>query len=344
MRYALGKSSNCASFTLPHRVDEGARHDVIFRLASSMRSKDASEQAALAAALAENEARFNPPCSYEEVNAIVADVYRRYAGGLSEEYAVKKRGSTCSIINRSDSIDMSLIDRFSSMDAFGKYTHDDKGFGRLFADVNESRHRYNVTSKEWLFYDGRVWRRDVGGMMVSKEAKRFSDSLLVYATSIADSDERLQYQKTALKYGQLRYRKALIEDSASEHYVSADDLDKHDDLYNCKNGTVDLSTGELLPHKPENLLTKISQVFDPDAESHLWLNSINEIMQGDSEKISYMQRVFGYALTASTSEEAAFFFVGLSTRNGKTSVLETMRYMHGGDKGIRAPCHPTALL
>ena len=47
-------------------------------------------------------------------------------------------------------------------------------------------------------------------------------------------------------------------------------------------------------------------------------------MQGDKEKIRYLQKVLGLCLTGNTENEQMYFFYGASTRNGKSTLVETM--------------------
>ena len=48
------------------------------------------------------------------------------------------------------------------------YSWDDKGNGKLFADIFREKCRYNVTAKEWYVYNGKNWEEDTEGMEVSK--------------------------------------------------------------------------------------------------------------------------------------------------------------------------------
>jgi len=71
------------------RVGEGARNEVLFRLACSMRSAGLSTVAILAALQAHNEERCDPPLDPAEVKAIASSV-ARYPEGLSPEYEAKR--------------------------------------------------------------------------------------------------------------------------------------------------------------------------------------------------------------------------------------------------------------
>ena len=47
-------------------------------------------------------------------------------------------------------------------------------------------------------------------------------------------------------------------------------------LFNCLNGTLDLRTGQLRPHRREDLITKMAPVaYNPDADCPRW-NAVYE--------------------------------------------------------------------
>ena len=56
---------------------------------------------------------------------------------------------------------------------------------------------------------------------------------------------------------------------------------------------------------------------------------IGEIMQGDVEKAKYLQKVCGLSLTADTSNETCWLLFGASTRNGKSTLVETLAHVFG---------------
>src|SRR4051794_27703182 len=93
-------------------------------------------------------------------------------------------------------------------------------------------------------------------------------------------------------------------------------------LLNTPGGTVDLRTGNMLPHDPLRYLTKISAVA-PGGDCPRWLQFLDEITDGDAELQSFLQRMAGYALTGSTQEHALFFAYGTGA-NGKGVLINTV--------------------
>lgn len=113
--------------------------------------------------------------------------------------------------------------------------------------------------------------------------------------------------------------------------IKVGELDQKPSLLTVENGTVDLVTGELLPHNPDHYMTKMSPIkvhtktikgkeivhFDP-AKAPVWMKAIDQAFQEDEELIDYVKRLSGYVITGETIEQKFFFlFGGGSNMKGK---------------------------
>jgi putative DNA primase/helicase len=109
-----------------------------------------------------------------------------------------------------------------------------------------------------------------------------------------------------------------------------EDFDANLSLFNCANGTIDLRDGtQRRPLDRADLLTNISPAaYDPEAECLRWIRFILEIMSGDQQMADFLQRAVGYSLTGETSEQCMFILWGVGL-NGKTTLIETLRYVLG---------------
>lgn len=236
------------------------------------------------------------------------------------------------------------LKRVQELEVETNYQLNDKGFGEIFAEVNKDTCRYNATAKEWYYYNGKVWQRDEGSMRTLNKAKELADSLLIHATTIQDEYIKKHFVDYVSKLGQLRYRETMVKDSRDIYFVTQADFDKNLDLLNCQNGTLNLKTFEFAEHNPDDLLSKICNVnYNPSAKSEEWEKFINEIMQGDTDKIEYLQKILGYSLTADTNLETCFILYGATTRNGKSTLIETMLYMLGNTAGYGMSMQPQTL-
>lgn len=128
--------------------------------------------------------------------------------------------------------------------------------------------------------------------------------------------------------GKQHVRKNMITDARSKYPVKTEEFDQNTNLFNCKNGTYNLETGTLQKHNPEDYISKISNVYyDPAASGTEIEKFMNTIMQGNKENIEYIQKILGLALMGNTDEEKLFIFYGPSTRNGKSTLVETFLFM-----------------
>ena len=110
----------------------------------------------------------------------------------------------------------------------------------------------------------------------------------------------------------------MLEDAKSVHPVKASMFDRNKYLFNCANGTLDLSTLEFRPHDPEDFITKVSPInYDPDAICPRWNRFVDEVMEGHTEVSRYLQKAIGYTMTGDTSLECLFIMYGPTTRNGR---------------------------
>lgn len=114
--------------------------------------------------------------------------------------------------------------------------------------------------------------------------------------------------------------------------ITRDEFDRDRWLFNAKNGTIDLRTGQLLQHHYEDYISKISLIdYDPNARSDEWEAYLKKVLP--SEKLrKFLQRAVGYSLTGSTQEEAVFFCYG-DPATGKSTGIEAILKMMG-DYGL----------
>lgn len=205
----------------------------------------------------------------------------------------------------------------------------DKGFGRLFATVFKNRHRYNPERRDFMLYNGSRWIDDTEGLAARSSAKDLSDALVRYAVSV-DTDGK--YLKAVTPLCNIRNRNNMLQDSRDITFFTNEDLDTNDYILNVQNGTLDLSGNDpvFLEHDPDMLLSKICNAeYDPAATCKEWDKFLLEIMQGDKEKIQYLQKIAGLSLTGNMQEETCFILYGSTTRNGKSTFCETLIYLLG---------------
>lgn len=237
-----------------------------------------------------------------------------------------------------------LLDDLKKINPYKNYSHDDKGLGELFADIYKDKCRYNTTTKSWFIYDGTRWIKDEANMKVSRYAKQLSKYLYLYANKIEYSKDKPSYIRFVGKLGSLSKRKTMIEDARDKYAISNEKLDTNDYLFNCKNGTYNLKNFTLQPHNPNDFISKISNVFyNENTKSTKFHKFIEEIMEGNTAKIEYLQKILGYSLTGDTRYEEFYIFHGPTTRNGKTTLIEAFSNSLGNTNGYAVSINSESL-
>ncbi len=211
-----------------------------------------------------------------------------------------------------------------------RYQRDEIGIGNAFADYFKPIARFNGDRNVWYVYDGSVWQPDENALVVAELAKHLADKLYAFALQIKDEDTRTRYIKRIQKLQMRKNRKTMVEDAKSVHPIRMSAFDSNVYLLNLENGTLDLRTMEFHDHNPEDFITKISHInYDPSATCPRWNQFIDEVMVGRKEVGRYLQKAIGYSLSGDTSLECLFIMFGPTTRNGKTTTIETILRVMG---------------
>lgn len=122
--------------------------------------------------------------------------------------------------------------------------------------------------------------------------------------------------------------------------VPADKLNGDPWAFNCLNGTIDLRTGELRRHNPNDYITHCAPLaYNPAAHSALWELTLDKITQAEKHGpvgTEFLKRWFGYCATGSTREQKFVVHYG-NGRNGKSTVLDLVAEVLNGYAGTAAP-------
>ena len=201
----------------------------------------------------------------------------------------------------------------------------DVGNGGRFARDHGRDVRYCYARRAWFVWSDTCWRRD-DGEDVGGRAKATARHLWTEAAAAPSEDRRKALAKWAIYSESEPGIRRMLELAKSEPGipVTIDQLDADPWLLNAPNGTLELRTGHLRPHRREDLITKITSApYDPDAR-HPMLDRFLERVLPDETVRTFVQRAAGYALTASTREEKLFIAHG-PTAGGKSTLLTALR-------------------
>jgi putative DNA primase/helicase len=156
------------------------------------------------------------------------------------------------------------------------------------------------------------------------------------AERVADEEKQKKIAEWARRSQSLERLKAMWTLAKADLAVSPEELDTDPMLLNVENGTVDLRTGSLRPHLPEDLITKLAPVeFDQVAEASRFMKFLKQVLV-DDELISFVGRFLGYSLTGSTEERAMAVLHGVG-KNGKSTLVELFQDLMGDYSGVANP-------
>jgi putative DNA primase/helicase len=179
--------------------------------------------------------------------------------------------------------------------------------------------RYVAPWGKWLRYDGTRWVED-------RTIRVFDLARKVCRDAAKEAEEKLGRQITSAK------TVAAVEKMARSdprHATLPEQLDADPLLFNCPGGTVDLKTGELRPHRREDLITKTAGATpDHNVDDSTWVKFLADVTLGDLEIESYLQRLMGYCLSADITEHVLAFLHGAGA-NGKSTLIELALFIFG---------------
>lgn len=208
---------------------------------------------------------------------------------------------------------------------FLKYPWNDIGAGHIFADFYQDRLRYVPERKMWFHYEGGIWQPDTGNLRAMKYCMELADLMYTFALEIRYEDKRKSYMKYASRWQSHANRVNILKDAQVYHPIPYGSFDADIYIFNCRNGTLHIDTEEFTEHRSTDLLTKISPVvYDPTAYSERFATYIDEIMSGDIDRAKFLQKILGYGLTGDTRHECMTILYGVTTRNGKGTLCESV--------------------
>jgi putative DNA primase/helicase len=285
-------------FSLPERVVDGQRNDILFRYGSSLRAKGADEDEIRQELYDVRDTRFERPETFsdEEVDTIIAQVLRYEKGSAP--------------INPDTAL--SLTD-----------TGNAERLVRMYGDVM----RHNREFK-WIIWNGKKWV--IESPHALQRAQDVAKSIFSEAGETDDADLRKKIFKHAENSLSTRYQKAMLEAAEGLLYTDKTGFDdNHKWMLNVENGVLDLKTGLLLPHDPKYRMTKIAGThYDPTADAPKW-REFMEMIYPDPEIRKYVQKAVGYSLTGNSDDRAIYFLEGESGNNGKSTFVNTLVEMFG---------------
>jgi putative DNA primase/helicase len=221
------------------------------------------------------------------------------------------------------------------------------GDAMIYIALNRGKRLYNKASNEWIRWAGHHWEIDQCSLDAISSVAEVSNEylneakLLVDRIAAAESQEAKQTLIDRQKkiYNRVDRLRSVRGSTNCLTFTTRchDRLVTTTELFDADpwklpviNGVVDLKNGELYPGEPQQLLMKYCPHNWTGIETPcpIWEKSILEIMDENHEMVNFIQCLLGYAITGLTTEHILPIFYGKG-RNGKTLIIETIRYVMG---------------
>jgi len=228
------------------------------------------------------------------------------------------------------------VDPDATDDTVDGLRYTDAGNARRLVALHGDELRYVPKWRSWYVWDGRRWREDHDDAGATERAKGVARYLFQQAID-APRKDRDAAHRWANRSEMAAGLTAMIRVARSSPDVLVDHhaLDAMPYAFNLKNGTYDLAADRLYPHRPTDLLTKISDIpYDKNATCPRWHAFLEQVLP-DPEVRDYVQRLFGYSITGDVGEQIIVMLIGAGA-NGKSVLLNLLRRL-GGDYAVVAP-------
>jgi putative DNA primase/helicase len=215
-------------------------------------------------------------------------------------------------------------------------------FQKMYLEPKRIKWTTEGKSGTSYFWDGNLWREDDHSFLDRLVAATVVNVLRDYV-NIFNSNEELK-ESVSIKessvlvkkindgqniHSVLKFLKPLVIDS---EFAKIKDI--HPYLLSCKNGVVDLKTGELRQCVPSDNMTKrLDIVYDIEARIEEFDNFVKQITSSEEGEdpglYNYLKWALGYAMQGAPIKKMFFILYGEKGYNGKSMILNTIKGILG---------------
>jgi putative DNA primase/helicase len=181
----------------------------------------------------------------------------------------------------------------------------------------------------WLKWDTRRWQEIPTPVMLGVVRDWVKEQYVQSAVMVAEAKESgnkaLDNLCRAIHSEWLAYQSsgkisAVAKLSQPDVIRKLSEFDAKPDLLNVRNGVIDLRTGELSPHDPELMLTRLANTdYHPGATHHDWLAALEAVPE---DMRDWFQMRCGQSITGYRPDDAAVIIERGSGANGKNTIME----------------------
>lgn len=239
---------------------------------------------------------------------------------------------------------------------------DETGNAEVFVQRANGKVKYVKELGRWVYWQDDKWHLDTDGYITRKfkeVAEYFDDRhteaqfklQLAIQTQIKSYDEVVEEMVRAVRSIKNHWRKCRNKPTIDRSLALAAEesgmtlpyreFDRKGQFLGVGNGVVNLKTGQLVSGDPGYLMMKSCPIaYVADAKCPNWQSFLNSVMEGDAEKVEFLQQIAGSSLVGKTKEKMFVFQGGGS--NGKSTFINVLEMILGSvsDGGYKAVIKP----
>jgi len=186
---------------------------------------------------------------------------------------------------------------------------------KIFAQKMSSKMLYNHARNKWLEWDGTRWQ-------IERTGRAFD-----FARDLA----RTVNHEGKGSMGSAAFCTGVEQFARNDRELAAtgDEFDRDNYLLNTPGGTLDLRTGTLRGHNPEDRITLCTSVAPSKEGGAVFEKFLTEITEGDRELAEFHQVSLGACLSGAVESHWMLFWIGQG-RNGKNTLGDLVQDAMGG--------------
>ncbi len=210
-----------------------------------------------------------------------------------------------------------------------RYNLTDLGAAEAFRDRCHEHLRFDHHRNHWLVWHDHWWQPDAfaeSERLAQEHIRLWQQEAVALPashpkrSSLVDFTLKLERSGAMSNFMSLTKSLLPIATTGSEW-----DIDYW--MLGCKNGVMDLRSGELRDGQPTDHVTKqVSAEFDEQASCPRWMQFLDEVFESNTLLIDYVTKAVGYSLTGDMREQCFFMAVGTGA-NGKSIFLDTLEHV-----------------
>jgi len=287
---------------LPEVIREGERNNILTSYAGTLRSRGFNEEHIIQVLLDTNRQRCCPPLPEDEVRAIAKSISRYKPNGNLP--GVNRE------VEQAEILEMLWL---------GKY-------------------RWAQHTGEWMKWTGKCWQEIPECVAVREASKTLRDFYAKQMETVTSETLAAKLVSLLEKACNIRAIKSMLTyvQAAPGILTLAEQWDSDGYILNVNNGTIDLRTGKLRPHDPNDLCTHLAPVdYDDTAVGSAWEEHIRYAIP-DPNTRRQLQRDLGVSLVGGSLQEALPIWYGQGA-NGKSTTARVLQAVLGSYAGTAAP-------